>query len=268
MTNVVLDSNPSTVAIEMIDVTVTALKDPEKRVLEGVNWSVVVGDYWVIGGLQGSGKSDFMALAAGIMPPARGICRVFGRELFSGFDQELLPTRLRVGMVFDGGQLLHHLTVAENVALPIRYHRDCAVNEIKEQIETLLELTELSSRANQMPGLISRNWQQRAGLARALALKPDMMLLDNPLTGLDPRDTAWWLELLRQLAAGHPIVDGRPMTLVVTGDDLRPWKDQARQFAILKDKSFIVLGKRPELATHPEPLLQELLRAAAPGGMV
>lgn len=257
------DSNP--LAIEMIQATVTAIRSPEKVVLEGVDWSVAVGDYWVIGGLHASGKSDFMAVAAGIMPPARGVCRVFGRDLFAGPDHESLPTRLRIGMVFDGGQLLHHLTVAENVALPIGYHRNQSQTEINAQVDALLALTGLASAANERPGFIGRNRQQRAGLARALALRPEVLLLDNPLTGLDPRDVWWWLDLLDQLSAGHPILNGRPLTLAVTGDDLRPWRRRARQFAVLKEKSLIVLGNRPDLDGHPEPLLQELLPAAAPG---
>jgi ABC-type transporter Mla maintaining outer membrane lipid asymmetry ATPase subunit MlaF len=106
---------------------------------------------------------------------------------------------------------------------------------------------------------VNRNWQQRIGLARALALKPEVLLLDNPLTGLDPRDAAWWLDIVDALAAGHPIVDGKPLTLVVTGDDLRPWQNRARQFAVLKNRQFVSLGARADLAGHTETHLQDLL---------
>ena len=126
----------------------------------------------------------------------------------------------------------------------------------------LLELTGLESVAETHPGAISRNRQQRAGLARALSLRPEVLFLDNPLSGLDPRDVSWWLDLLDQLSAGHPVIGGQRMTLVVAGDDLRPWKERAHQFAILKGKRFIGLGSRPELAGHSEPLLRELLPAA------
>src|SRR5689334_19839966 len=90
-------------ALEMIDVTVGSLADPNTIVLEGVNWRVAVSDYWVVGGLQASGKSDLLATAAGAMPPVHGGFRVFGQELGAGFDHEHLPTRLRLGLVFDGG---------------------------------------------------------------------------------------------------------------------------------------------------------------------
>src|SRR5262245_14155306 len=109
-----LNTNQS-LALEMEDVTVPSLRNPAEAVLEGVNWRVAAGEFWAVAGLLRSGKSDLMALAAGILRPARGAYRLFGKELIAGFEQELLTLRLRVGLVFDGGQLLHHLTLAENV---------------------------------------------------------------------------------------------------------------------------------------------------------
>jgi ABC-type transporter Mla maintaining outer membrane lipid asymmetry ATPase subunit MlaF len=106
---------------------------------------------------------------------------------------------------------------------------------------------------------MGRNWQQRAGLARALALKPEVLLLDNALTGLDPRDAFWWLQFLDRLSRGEALPDQKPMTLVATADDLRPWRDRARQFALLKDRRLVVLGDQKRLAEHPEPLLRDLL---------
>ena len=250
----------SPLALEMIDVTVGSLVSTDMIVLEGVNWKVAVGDYWAIGGFQGSGKSDFMATAAGIMQPLRGAFRVFGHELGAGFEHELMPTRLRLGLVFDGGRVLSHLTVAENIALPMRYHRNLTLSEAEAQTHALLEFAGLSDWAARTPGGMRRNLQQRVGLARALALKPEVLLLDNPLSGLDPRDAAWWLEVAERLSAGHAIVNGRPMTLAVTGDNLRPWRDRARQFAILKNNQFVLIGGRTELAGSTDPEVQELLR--------
>jgi ABC-type transporter Mla maintaining outer membrane lipid asymmetry ATPase subunit MlaF len=252
-------ADPSVPALEMRDVSVTTLRDASNIVLEGVNWTVASGDFWAVAGLLRSGKSDLMALAAGITRPARGSCRLFGQELVAGFEQERLTLRLRVALVFDGGQLLHHLTLAENIALPLRYHFDDGGPQIDQRIQSLVEFTGLEPWAGSHPAGVNRNWQQRIGLARALALKPEVLLLDNPLTGLDPRDAAWWLETVDSLSAGHPIVDGKPLTLVITSDDLRPWHNRARQFAVLKNRQFVSLGTREDLAGHAEPLLQDLL---------
>jgi ABC-type transporter Mla maintaining outer membrane lipid asymmetry ATPase subunit MlaF len=252
-------ADPSVPALEMRDVSVTALRDATDVVLEGVNWTVAPGDFWAVAGLLRSGKSDLMALAAGITRPAHGSCRLFGQELVAGFEQERLTLRLRVALVFDGGQLLHHLTLAENIALPLRYHFDDGGPQIDQRIQSLVEFTGLEPWAGSHPADVNRNWQQRIGLARALALKPEVLLLDNPLTGLDPRDAAWWLETVDSLTAGHPIVDGKPLTLVITSDDLRPWHNRARQFAILKNRQFIPLGGRGDLAGHARTHLQDLL---------
>jgi len=253
------DATEATPALEMRDVTVTSVRDATQVILEGVNWTVARGDFWVVAGLLRSGKSDLMALAAGITRPARGTCKLFGKEIAAGFEQDTLRARLRIGLVFDGGQLLHHLTLAENIALPLRYHFDDGGEDIDRRIKALVELTGLEPWAESHPADVNRNWQQRIGLARALALKPEVLLLDHPLSGLDPRDAAWWLEIVSGLVAGHPIVDGKPLTIVVTDDDLILWQNRARQFALLKDRQFIPLGPREKLTGHSEPLLQELL---------
>ena len=248
-------------ALEMLGVDVGSLIDPDAVVLEKVNWKVTVGDYWAIGGLQASGKSDFMATAAGIMRPLRGTFRVFGQELGAGFEHELMPTRLRLGLVFEGGRLLSHLTIAENVALPIRYHHNLHLEEAEARTRALLEFIGLSTWADRTPGALRRNLQQRAGLGRALALKPEVLLLDNPLRGLDSRDRSWWLDAMDQLRAGHPLLDERPLTLAVTDDNLRPWRERARQFGMIKERTVIALGGSPDLATNKDALVQELLRA-------
>ncbi len=246
--------------LEMAGVAVPALREPARVQLEDVNWTVQPGDYWALGGLLRSGKSDLLALAAGLTRPPRGVCRWFGQEVSGGFEDEHLTLRRRVGFVFDGGRLLNDLTLAENVALPLRYHLARGEAEPAERIAALVSFTDLEPWAGQRPADVSRNWQQRFGLARALALKPELLLLDDPLSGLDPRDAGWWIDTLEALATGHTLLDGRPLTLVVSGNDLRPWREQARQFALLQDRSFTVVGARDALEASTQPVLMELLR--------
>ncbi len=249
--------------IEMTGVTIGSLQDLETQVLEDVNWSVAAGDYWLIAGMHGAGKSDLLFLTAGLMPPQAGRYLFFGHEM-PMYEDELIPERLRLGLVFANGQLFHHLTVADNIALPLLYHRKLSREEAANRVQAMLELTGLSPWANSMPGALGRNWQKRAGLARALMLQPEVLLLDTPLSGLDLRHINWWLNFLGQLSAGHDYMNGRPMTLVVTAEDLRPWKNQAGHFAIVQKKRFIVLGQRSQLAAHPEPLVKELLAEDLP----
>ena len=109
------------------------------------------------------------------------------------------------------------------------------------------------------PSNVAANWRQRAALARALILKPEILLLDNPLAGLGTRHVHWWLRFLDQLSRGHELFGGGPMTLAVTADDLRPWQNARRRFALLRDKKFIPLGSWNEVETTGDPVVKELL---------
>lgn len=247
-------------AIEMTGVNVGSLTRSDEVILEDVNWTVAEGDYWAIAGLQGAGKSDLLFTAAGLIPPLSGFHRVFGHEMRTGFEADVLASRLTVGVVFDGGRLFNQLTLLENVALSLEYHHALAPEESAARAASLLEIVGLADYTSRMPGTINRNLRQRAGLARALALKPRILLLDMPLSGLDPRDALWWLNFLDELSAGHAVTSKQPLTLVTTADDLRPWHARAHQFAALGNRRFTLLGGREQLAAHSEPLLQELFR--------
>jgi len=245
--------------IEMTGAAIPSLVDSDRMMAEDVTWSLHRGEYWAIGGLHGTGKSDFISTAAGILPPIKGTYRLFGKEMPPGFVQELLPTRLRVGLVFDGGRLLGHLSVAENVALPLQYHTDMPLENLVARVRDLLTAVEMLAVAEQHPASINRNSQQRVGLARALGLKPEVLLLDKPLSGLDPEDARWWLAMLDDLSKGHSIVDGKPITIVATADDLRPWRGHARQFAVLRTKHFRVVTTPSTPEFTEESLMREMV---------
>jgi ABC-type transporter Mla maintaining outer membrane lipid asymmetry ATPase subunit MlaF len=253
------------VALEMRGVAFGSMKDQTAIVAQGINWTVNAGEFWVVAGPQRSGKSDFLMLAGGLMSPTRGTYRCFGAEM-PVFEDERLAERRRLGLVFDGGQLFNHMTVAENVALPLRYHENLPPNETKPRVRAMLEWTELSRYADRHPAAIARNWQKRAGLARALMLQPDVLLLDNPLARLDARHTNWWLNFLLRLARGQTVMRDRPMTLVATSESFRPWRDRASHFAMLNDGTFRIIGNRAELEASADPLVRELLTMELPAG--
>jgi len=250
--------------IDMRGVSVGAMRDPSTVVVEDVNWTVAPGDYWVIGGLQGSGKSDFLMMTGGLMAPLAGTYCFLGEEM-PIFEEDRLAHRLRLGFVFDGGQLFNHLTVSENISLPLQYHHNLDKAEARAEVQRMLDLTELGPWADSTPGAIARNWQKRVGLARALVLRPEVLLLDNPLGGLDLRHRGWWLNFFGQLSRGHEWQGGRPMTLVITANDLRRWGQHARQFAVLKNKRFNVLGGWERVESAETDFVQELLAAEAAG---
>jgi ABC-type transporter Mla maintaining outer membrane lipid asymmetry ATPase subunit MlaF len=221
--------------IEMKGVAAGALRDLSVPVVEEVNWTVGAGEYWVLQGLQGSGKTDFMMMTGSLVPPIRGTYRLYGEEM-PIFEEARLKTRLRLGLVFDGGQLFNHLTVRQNVELPLRYHRDPTAAEAEAAVTGILEMTGLGTWADSTPGAMARNWHKRVGLARALILQPDVLLVDNPLGGLDPVHAQWWFNFLEQLSEGHSPTYNRPMTLVVTTAEAERWKGKGRRVAVIKEK--------------------------------
>jgi ABC-type transporter Mla maintaining outer membrane lipid asymmetry ATPase subunit MlaF len=253
-----MSENQTIPAIEMRGVTVAAMRDASFTVIEDMNWSVAAGEFWVVAGQEHSGKSDLLMLAAGLMSPAAGNIKLFGNDT-ENFGEAELAERLRVGFVFQNGQLFNQLTIAENLALPLRYQKNLTGADVARPVELLLELLELTPLADVTPANIAANWRQRAALARALILKPEILLLDNPLAGLGARHRQWWLRFLDQLSRGHELFGSRPLTIVASADDLRPWQHPRRQFALLHEKKFLPLGGWQEVEAHPEMIVKELL---------
>jgi ABC-type transporter Mla maintaining outer membrane lipid asymmetry ATPase subunit MlaF len=227
--------------------------------VEGINWRVMPKDFWVVAGLFGSGKSDFLATAAGLQRPSRGVVKLFGHETFTLQEELLVENRRRIGLVFSsGGRLFNRLTVAENIALPLRYHENWTEEKAEDAVREILELTDLISFARRIPSTLSVNWQQRAALARALILKPEILLLDKPLHGMDARHQRWWLEFLKSLSDGSKFYGGKPITMIVTTENFEPWKDVGHKFALLKNNRWQEIGGRAELDASGEPMLREV----------
>jgi sulfate transport system ATP-binding protein len=216
------------------------------------------GEFWVVAGPPHSGKTDLLLHAAGLMTPSAGTCHVFGCDT-KQFDETQIAARLRVGFAFADGNLFHQFTLAENVALPLLYHQKLTEAETAERVAALLELLELTPHAGALPGTVPVVWRRRAALARALALQPELLLLDNPNGGLTARHRQWQMSFLDQLWRGHDFFGGQPMTLVVTTDDLQPWQHPQRKFAGVHEGHFSVLGAWGAAEFTRHRAVQELL---------
>ena len=253
------NSTPPPAALELMGVDVQSSHSLNGLAVEGVNWTVRAGEFWVVGGLLRSGKTDFALTAVGALPPVRGSLRLFGNSMDQGFTEEEIHERLRIGIVHDGGLLLRHLTVAENIALPLRYHHNSTAEDVASRVDGWVNAMDLTSQANARSSRVSRNWAQRAGLARACILSPEVLVLDNPLTGLDPHQAQWWLAMIASLAAGHRLMTYHALTMIVTCDDFRPWVTPGRKFAVLRNQRFEVLPDDQ----NSNQLAQALLDSAA-----
>lgn len=233
---------------------------PGVWLLESVNWTVHPGEFWVVAGMQGSGKTALMETAAGLRPLIQGDVELFGQRITGREGDRFRDHRRRLGVVFEGGgRLFNHLTVAENIALPLRYHRDCTLEDVQDEVVPLIELFGLQRMAGVQAGRLGRVWAQRVALARALILRPELLFLDNPLAGMDVQQTRWWRRFVQELAQGHPQFGNTPMTLVVACDDLRPWLDLGKQFVLAHDRQWRILGSRAEVAASSEELVREMI---------
>jgi phospholipid/cholesterol/gamma-HCH transport system ATP-binding protein len=228
------NSKPGAPLLHVVDASITPPR-ASRVVASHVDWSVAPGEFWVIGGRHGSGKTSFLSTVAGLQRPAAGVIRHFGEEISQLREPELLRQRERVGFVFKGGgRMFVGLTVAENIALPLRYHRDWTDEKISVRVGELLDATELTPEADSTAQTLGWDRQQRVGLARALALNPEILFLDEPLSGLEARDRQWWIKFLNKLREGCPLAGGRKMTMIATTNDFGAWSDGAHHCGLLE----------------------------------
>jgi ABC-type transporter Mla maintaining outer membrane lipid asymmetry ATPase subunit MlaF len=239
-----IDSNG--LVLEAIAVDVLSAWNQRVR-LTGVDWKVSPGEYWIIGGPHGSGKTDLLLTVAGLHRPAAGTLRIFGREMTRMSEADVLQQRTRIGFVFKGGgRMFNELTVAENVALALCYHHNWSAEQAREEVRVALEITELTPLAQETAQTLGSDWQQRVGLARALALKPEVMFLDEPAAGLEARHRQWWRDFLAQLSSGAPYCGGRKVTVIAATNDFALWHGGSHRYALIKDKHWQVLGEQAE----------------------
>lgn len=170
-----------------------------KAIYEGVNLEVRRGEILTIMGGSGTGKSVLLKLLIGLHRPDKGRIWVGARDISTFSEEELLPVRRQIGMVFQGAALFDSLDVYENVAYAIREHFDWAENEIRETVAEKLELVGLPGTERLKPSDLSGGMKKRVGLARVLATEAEVLLYDEPTTGLDPTNTRRINELIRDV---------------------------------------------------------------------
>src|SRR5262245_60377278 len=186
----------------IIEVTNLVRKFGDRTVLDDISFDVHRGDTLVIMGGSGCGKSTLLRHMIGSMRPTSGSVKLFGEDLTNMNEHELERVRLRFGMLFQSGALLASQTVGENVALPLIQHTDKSIDEIEEIVKRKLQMVGLTGFEDLKPDEISGGMKKRVGLARALALDPELLFSDEPTSGLDPIMTAVIDELTLKLTRG------------------------------------------------------------------
>ena len=170
----------------------------DNHVLRGVDLSIHPAQTTVLIGGSGSGKSVIVKHIMGLFKPDAGEILVFGKDITKMSAKELLEVRRRFGMLFQHAALLDWLTVAENVAFPIKERTNLPRKQIRERVEETLERLHIADIRDQLPGAISTGQKKRVGLARAIVMKPEIMIYDEPTTGQDPIRTRQVDDMIQQ----------------------------------------------------------------------
>ncbi len=219
---------------------------------DGVNLEVREGEIFALAGGSGCGKSTLLRELILLQRPRSGSIRVFGREVVGLSDEDALPLRREWGMMFERGALFGSLTVSENVGLPLREHTSLGDQLIDEIAAVKIALTGLpASAGRKYPAELSGGMRKRAALARAIALDPKLLFLDEPTAGLDPLSAAGFDELVRHLKEllGFTI-------FMVTHDLDLLWR-VADRVAFMVAGRIAGVGTMQELSTSQEPLIRE-----------
>jgi phospholipid/cholesterol/gamma-HCH transport system ATP-binding protein len=210
------------------------------------------GEIFALVGSSGCGKSTLLREIIMLQRPESGSIRVFGREVVGLSDDEALPLRRNWGVMFERGALFSSLTVAENVALPLREHTDLDGSLISELAALKIALAGLPASAGvKYPAELSGGMRKRAALARALALDAELLFLDEPTAGLDPLSASGFDELVLHLK------QSLGLTIMMVTHDLDLLWRVADRVAVLGEGSVLGVGTMEELSKSEHPLIRE-----------
>jgi phospholipid/cholesterol/gamma-HCH transport system ATP-binding protein len=230
-----------------------------QTVLNAIALDVIQGETLVILGGSGSGKSTLLRVMIGNLMPDAGEIIALGENLCQMTPAELATYRRSIGVLFQSGALFNSMTVADNVALPLREHSDLPEETIEIVVKIKLELVGLREHADKMPSQLSGGMKKRAGLARALALDPKILFYDEPSAGLDPVTSAEIDELIIDLNQKLGV------TSVVVTHEMDSAFRIADRMVLLDRGKFIISGTGEELRTSENPLVRQFVHGLTKG---
>jgi phospholipid/cholesterol/gamma-HCH transport system ATP-binding protein len=239
---------------------VVAVEDLHKsfgsqNILNGISLTVTRGETLAVLGRSGSGKSVLLRLIVGLEKPDSGSVRIHGQDIAGLALDQIGEIRKKMGFLFQHAALYDSLTVEQNVAFPLQHHKkEMSRSEQDDRVKELLAEVGMEGDLGKMPSDISGGMQKRVGLARALALEPDILLLDEPTAGLDPISSAEIDDLVLKLQKEHHVA-----SIVVT-HDLHSAKTIADRLALLNEGNVVIEGDFEDLQKSDLGFVREFLK--------
>jgi phospholipid/cholesterol/gamma-HCH transport system ATP-binding protein len=230
-----------------------------KKVLQGVGLTVKKGETMVVIGQSGSGKSVLIKHLIGLLRPDSGEIYVDGVEITRLREDDLLRVTRKFGLLFQAAALFDSMTVAENVAFGLERYTDSSRDEIRKRVSESLELVGLRGVDDLMPHQLSGGMKKRVGLARAFAYRPEIMLYDEPSTGIDPIRADSINDLINMLKTEKGVT-----AVAITHDMVSSYKI-ADRIAMLYEGRIIEVGTPEEIRNSANPVVQQFIHGESDG---
>ena len=224
-----------------------------QEILRGIDLRVERGETLAIIGRSGGGKSVLLKHIIGLMQPDGGQIEVDGQEIIGLTERQLAAIRQKVGILFQGAALFDSMTVAENVAFPLREAGERDAKVLREKVREMLDVVELEGQEDKMPVSLSGGMKKRVGLARSIIRRPSCVLYDEPTSGLDPVVSDSINRLIMRLQERFG------MTSIVVTHDMKSAFQVANHIAYLHEGRIYFHGSSEELQQTIDPILQDFL---------
>ena len=225
--------------------------------LDGVSFGIEKGDSLVIIGRSGCGKSVLLKHIIGLLQPDSGRVVIDGEDITQMNERDLIRVRSKFGMVFQGAALFDSMSVAENVSFALRRQKKFTEKEITQKVAEALEMVELPGVEKKKPSELSGGMRKRVGLARAIIYQPEIVLYDEPTTGLDPIVSDSIDKLIIRVR------ESLKVTTVVVTHDMRSARRVGRRIVMLHNKRIYVTGTPDDIFTSNDPVVKQFINGIA-----
>lgn len=230
-----------------------------KVILKNINLKVMRGESFVLIGPSGFGKTVMLKILAGLLPAQEGQVLVFGKSWQDWHGAERLKVLKRLGMLFQKNALFDSLTCGNNIAFPLRETTEMSENEIQNLVDYFLESVGIPHAKNLYPDEISGGMQKRLGIARALALKPEVIFYDDPTAGLDPITSRKIIQMICDLK------NQQQSTVIAVTNDMNRAYQMATRIAFIADQEVVITGNKDQTVNHPDPRVQQFIKGSVEG---